>query len=137
MPHAACERSMTGLGIRTTRLEKAGLERAGLEKTDPGATGIRRGRGARFVAALLCLGAAVGLGACSVPVADLPVIGLPAGAPTRPTGPTAYPAVHDMPGDRTDQVLDPAEQAKLSNDLKAVRDRQEGAVKASEKAANQ
>ncbi|WP_315832518.1 hypothetical protein [Bradyrhizobium prioriisuperbiae] len=72
----------------------------------------------------------MGLGACSVPMADLPVVGMPAGAPARPTGPTAYPAVHDMPADRGDPMLDPAEQAKLSNDLKAVRDRQE-------KAANQ
>lgn len=69
-----------------------------------------------------------------MPVADLPVIGLPSGAPTRPGDPTPYPAVHDMPGSRQDPVLDAAEQAKLSNDLKAARDRQEQATKASDKA---
>lgn len=88
----------------------------------------------RLATVMLCLGAGVALGGCSVPVADLPVIGLPSGSPTRPADPTPYPAVHDMPANRTDPVLDPAEQAKLSSDLKAVRDRQEGVTKASDKA---
>ncbi len=90
--------------------------------------------GSRLAAVALCLGCGLALGACSVPVADLPVIGLPSGAPNRPADPTPYPAVHDMPANRTDPVLDPTEQAKLSSDLKAVRDRQEGVTKASDKA---
>jgi hypothetical protein len=67
------------------------------------------------------------LGACSVPIADLPVIGLPAGAPTRSAEPAAYPAVHDMPAGRSEPVLDPAEQAKIENDLKMARNHQAGA----------
>lgn len=70
------------------------------------------------------------LGACSVPLADLPVVGVPAGAPARPAEPGAYPAVHDMPAARTDPVLDPTEQAKVEKDLQAVRQRQEGAARA-------
>jgi len=79
--------------------------------------------------ALLC----VGLGACSVPLADLPVVGLPAGAPARPAEPGAYPAVHDMPAARAEPVLDPTEQVKVENDLKAVKERQTGAAKAAER----
>ena len=111
MPHAMHERSVKGLGLVT-----------------------RWSTGPRLAAVSLCLGSGLVLGACSVPVADLPVIGLPSGSPTRPADPTPYPAVHDMPASRQDPVLDPAEQAKLSSDLKAVRDRQEGATKASDKA---
>lgn len=68
------------------------------------------------------------LGGCSVPVADLPVIGLPAGAPARPAEAGVYPAVHDMPAARTEQPLDPADQAKIETDLKHARDRQAAAA---------
>lgn len=79
---------------------------------------------------------ALSLGACSVPIADLPVIGLPSGAPTRPAEPATYPAVHDIPAARTDPKLTADEQAKVEEDLKAARARQAGQAKAAEKAAD-
>jgi hypothetical protein len=94
-------------------------------------TGVLR-RSAATAAALLGLA----LGGCSVPLADLPVVGLPAGAPARPAEPVAYPAVHDMPAARTEPVLDPAEQVKIENDLKTARDRQEAAAGQSSKASD-
>jgi hypothetical protein len=84
-------------------------------------------------AAVLCIVVSIDLGACSAPLADLPVIGLPAGTPARPAAAGAYPAVHDVPTDRSEPMLDPTEQAKVENDLKTARDRQ---TKASEKAAD-
>lgn len=64
------------------------------------------------------------MGGCSVPVADLPIVGLPAGAPARPAEPGVYPAVHDMPAARTEPTLDPADQAKIETDLIHARNHQ-------------
>ncbi len=50
--------------------------------------------------------------------------GLPADVPARPVSPGAYPAVHDMPPPRNDAMLDETQQAKLENDLAALRARQ-------------
>jgi hypothetical protein len=100
---------------------------------------VRNGLHRRRVGAAVVLMLAVSvfaLGGCSVPVADLPVIGLPTGAPARPAEATAYPAVHDLPAPRAEPVLDPAEQAKMENDLKTARDRQLGAAGQSSKASN-
>lgn len=105
------------------------------------------GRGLGLAMALLCVAPCIVLGGCSVPLADLPVIGMPAGAPARPApgDAAAYPAVHDMPEARSEPVLDPAEQAKVEKDLKSARDRQSGgatgsssksADKTAEKASN-
>ncbi len=79
---------------------------------------VRRGAGI----ALVLMGCM--LGGCSVPVADLPIVGLPAGAPARPAEPGVYPAVHDMPAARTEPTLDPADQAKVQTELIHARDRQ-------------
>ncbi len=88
-----------------------------------------------LAAALVVVGGA--LGGCSVPVADLPLVGLPAGAPVRPTDAAVYPAVHDMPVARTEPMLDPTDQAKIEKDLIRARDQQAAAtghpVKAAEK----
>ena len=81
----------------------------------------RPGWGASVALVLLCCA----LGGCSVPIADLPVVGLPAGAPTRPAEPAPYPAVHDMPAPRAEPTLDPADQAKIEKDLIRTRDQQE------------
>ena len=80
------------------------------------------------------------LGGCSVPVADLPIVGVPAGVPARPTDPGVYPAVHDMPAARTEPTLDPADQAKIETDLIHARDRQAtvaGHAAKSDKSADQ
>ena len=76
------------------------------------------------------LGLATALTACSAgPLLSdrLPesLGGMPAGVPTRPTAPYQYPAVHDMPPDRSTAPLNDDEQWKLEKELRAVRDRQE------------
>jgi hypothetical protein len=70
------------------------------------------------------------LASCSVPIADLPAIGVPEGAPARPKDPGAYPAVHDMPADRAQPALAPAEQAQIESELAAARDQQAKAAAA-------
>lgn len=82
---------------------------------------------------LALVGTALALGACSAPIADLPVIGLPAGAPARPAEAPAYPAVHNMPAARSDPTLTADQQAKVEDDLKAARARQAGQAKAAER----
>ncbi len=64
------------------------------------------------------------LSGCSTSVADLPIVGVPEGAPKRPKDPGTFPAVHDMPAPRAQSALDPAEQAKIESELAAARDRQ-------------
>jgi hypothetical protein len=50
--------------------------------------------------------------------------GLPQGAPARPAVQADYPAVHDMPPQRAQPLLDEEEQKRLENDLLKVRNRQ-------------
>ncbi|QPF87904.1 hypothetical protein IC762_17105 [Bradyrhizobium genosp. L] len=70
-------------------------------------------------AALLASMAA--LGGCSSTVADMT---LPADAPARAKDPSGYLPVHDLPPDRTEQTMKPADQAKLEQELIAARDHQ-------------
>jgi len=84
------------------------------------------------------LGFAAVLAGCSPgPIIDrLPAdLGLPAGAPARPETPYDYPAVHDMPPDRTSVPMSEDEQLRLEKELATVRDRQEGRQPAGKKAA--
>jgi len=79
------------------------------------------------VAALVSAGAVV-LAACSTgsTIGDhMPsaVGGLPEGAPQRPATPAAYPAVHDLPAQRSNTVLTSDEQKKLEDELVAARNR--------------
>jgi hypothetical protein len=69
------------------------------------------------------------LGGCSMPMADLPLVGVPAGAPARPAEPALYPAVHDMPAKPAAPMLDADEQARVETELKAARARQTGQAK--------
>jgi hypothetical protein len=64
------------------------------------------------------------LGGCATSIADLPLVGVPSDAPGRPKEAGSYPAIHDMPADREQSVLNPAEQAKIEKELMAARDRQ-------------
>lgn len=75
-------------------------------------------------AALAAAMLALSLGGCASTVADLPVVGAPAGLPARPAEPGAYLPVHDMPASRDDTTMAPAEQAKIEKELIAARDRQ-------------
>jgi hypothetical protein len=73
--------------------------------------------GALFAAALAAAG-------CSTSIADLPSLGTPAGAPERPKEAGAYLPVHDLPPDREEEAMKPAELAKIQAELTAARDRQ-------------
>jgi hypothetical protein len=55
----------------------------------------------------------------------MPAIGLPADAPARPATPAAYPAVHDMPPQRPEVLLNDVEQQRLEDELVAARTRQQ------------
>ena len=86
------------------------------------------------LAGVLLLGLA--LGGCASQIADAPLIGLPANTPARPTTPTEFPAVHDVPAPRQDVVLDQAQQDKLEKDLAAARDRQTSSARAAQRRSN-
>jgi hypothetical protein len=79
----------------------------------------------------------IALGGCSTQIADMPALGLPADAPERPKEAGGYLPVHDLPPDRTEEAMKPAELAKIQADLAAARDRQAAAANppASAKAA--
>jgi hypothetical protein len=76
------------------------------------------------------LAAALILAGCSgSQIADrLPtaVGGLPDGAPERPAAEQPYPAVHNMPPQRTTSTLSEAQLKQLQDDLVSVRDRYGG-----------
>ncbi len=83
--------------------------------------------GPRFAAAAILFLTGQLLGACSMPIADLPLIGLPENTPPRPETPAPYLPVHDIPATpRSSSVLTPEEQAKIAQELTAARDRQAG-----------
>ena len=67
---------------------------------------------------------ALALGGCASTVADLPVVGLPAGVPARPAAQAEYLAVHDIPPPRTEKMMTPDEVAKAEQDLVSVRNKQ-------------
>ena len=70
------------------------------------------------------------LGGCSIPIADLPMVGTPADAPARPKEAGAYLPVHDLPPERDEAVMNPADRAKMQAELIAARDRQASAAAA-------
>ena len=67
---------------------------------------------------------ALALGSCSTSIADLPLVGTPADAPARPTEAGTYLPVHDLPPDRDEAAMPPAERDKIQRELAAARDRQ-------------
>jgi hypothetical protein len=74
----------------------------------------------RSLAAAVLLASLAALGGCSS-IADL---GVPADAPARAKDASAYLPVHDIPPDRSEQTIKPADQAKIEQELIAARDRQ-------------
>jgi hypothetical protein len=87
------------------------------------------------LAAGMLLLSALALGGCSMSIADLPLVGTPADAPERPKEAGAYLPVHDLPPDREQPELAPAERAKIQAELVAARDRQASAAAAKEAAS--
>ena len=79
--------------------------------------------------------AAFAVAGCSTSIADLPLVGTPADAPARPKEAGAYLPVHDLPPDREEAELPPAERAKIQAELVAARDRQAAAAAAKDPAA--
>ena len=78
----------------------------------------------------------LGLAGCSTPIADLPLVGLPANTPARPATPAEYPAVHDIPAARAEAVLTPEQQEKIEKDLVAARNRQAGGLQKASQGQN-
>ena len=74
------------------------------------------------LAALLM--SALALSGCATSIADMPLAGTPADAPARPKEPGSYLPVNDLPPDRDDSTMDPAQRAKIQAELSAARDRQ-------------
>ena len=75
------------------------------------------------------------LGGCATSIADLPLVGTPADAPARPKEAGGYLPVHDLPPNRDEAAMAPAEQAKIQAELAAARDRQAATAAASNAAA--
>jgi hypothetical protein len=94
---------------------------------------LNRNKRALAFASLLSL--ALALGGCATSIADLPLVGTPADAPARPKEAGAYLPVHDLPPDREEAALPPAERAKIAAELAAARDRQASAPAAKDPAA--
>jgi hypothetical protein len=92
-------------------------------------------RKTRALALGALLASALALGGCATSIADLPLVGTPADAPGRPKEAGAYLPVHDLPPDRAEPELAPAERAKIQAELVAARDRQASAAAAKEAAA--
>ena len=82
----------------------------------------------------LLLSSALALGGCSTSIADLPLVGTPADAPARPKEAGTYLPVHDLPPDREEAAMAPAERAKMAAELAAARDRQASATAARDSA---
>jgi len=82
-----------------------------------------RNKGSALVALLV---SALALAGCSTSIADLP-LGTPADAPPRSKEAGSYLPVHDLPPDRQEAAMAPAERAKVEAELRAARDRQASA----------
>lgn len=83
----------------------------------------------------LLLSSALALGGCATSIADLPLVGTPADAPARPKEAGAYLPVHDLPPDREEAAIPPAERARIAAELAAARDRQASTTAAKDPAA--
>ena len=95
---------------------------------------IDRNKRALALGALLL--SALALGGCSISIADLPLVGTPADAPGRPKEAGAYLPVNELPPDRDEAAMDPAQRAKMQKELLAARDHQASATAAKDQAAN-
>jgi hypothetical protein len=87
---------------------------------------LQRNLPRRALVAAGLVAAAAALAGCGSTIADrMPTAagGLPEGSPQRPTTPSSYPAVHDMPPSRATPVLSDADAKKLEDDLIATRNR--------------
>lgn len=82
---------------------------------------VRRAR--RLACALLLTSMVAGCSTAQVDSIPTSIGGLPEGAPKRSDNPPAYPAVHDMPPDRSKPLLDEDQRKRVEADLEAARKR--------------
>jgi hypothetical protein len=101
-----------------------------------GTSGRMSDRQTRVLALGALLLSALALGGCSTSIADLPLVGTPADAPSRPKEAGAYLPVEELPPDRDEAAMTPAERAKIKAELIAARDRQASAAAAAAAAQN-
>ena len=87
------------------------------------------------LAAGVLLLSALTLGGCATSIADMPLVGTPADVPARPKEAGSYLPVHDLPPDREEAAMPPAERAKIQAELLAARDRQASTAAAQNPAA--
>lgn len=117
------------------RQVRRGRDRDGMSRRQP----IRvRPPGALLAAVLGVFALGVGtlaLGGCSLSIADLPLTGTPADAPPRSKDAAGYLPVNELPPDREEAAMNPAERAKVQSELVAARERQAAASAAKEAAA--
>jgi hypothetical protein len=86
--------------------------------------------GASAGAALLLM--ALSLGGCAISIGDLPFGGSSSDPHAKDTG--AYLPVNQLPPDRDEAAMNPAERAKIQNELVAARERQASAAAAKDQA---
>lgn len=96
-----------------------------------GVAGLPRGtllnRQTNMLALAAVLLSALALSGCATSIADMPLAGTPADAPARPKEAAPFLPVNDLPPDRGEAAMDPAQRAKLQAELIAARDRQASA----------
>ena len=78
----------------------------------------------RLLAAGTLLALTFAVGGCSSTIADMQGIGLPSDAPARAKEAGGYLPVHDLPPERDEAAMKPAEQNKIEKELIAARDHQ-------------
>jgi hypothetical protein len=88
---------------------------------------LDRGKRALVWGALLL--SALALGGCSTSIADLPLLGTAADAPASSKDANGYLPVENLPPDRDEAAIAPADQARIKAELLAARDRQASAAK--------
>jgi len=88
---------------------------------------VDRNRGTLALGALML--SALALGGCSSSIAELPIVGTPASAPSRSSEAGGYLPVEDLPPDRDQAAIPLDEQTRIKKELLAARDRQASAVK--------
>jgi hypothetical protein len=82
------------------------------------------GREKRVLAVGALLLSALALGGCSTSIGDMPLAGTPADAPAASREASPYLPVNELPPERDEAVIDPAQRAKIQKELVAARDRQ-------------
>lgn len=88
--------------------------------------------GALLMSALVM--SALVLGGCSISIADLPLSGTPADVPhAKDAG--GYLPVNELPPQREEAAMNPAERAKIQSELVAARERQASSVAAKDTTA--